>query len=212
MTRKIDRSVLLKARQLHPNPWNPYANKPDRLQQAIGESIGEFSQIQDIVCRPHPEIEGEYQILDGEGRHRTFKPDEDVYAIVLHGLTDDQAKKVTIVMDETRATADKVQLSALLAELSENQDIEDLMIGLPYQESELSDLINLSAMGWDDDGGAEETAGDATDVDRIVGENDSGIEYKSRFAVAIECECEADQEDVFNRLSAEGYKCKVLVL
>ena len=152
MTRKIDRSVLLKARQLHPNPWNPYANKPDRLQQAIGESIGEFSQIQDVVCRPHPEIEGEYQILDGEGRHRTFKPDDDVYAIVLHGLTDDQAKKVTIVMDETRATADKVQLSALLAELSENQDIEDLMMGLPYQESELSELIKLSDVDWDDYG------------------------------------------------------------
>ena len=156
MTRKIDRSVLLKARQLHPNPWNPYANKPDRLQQAIGESIGEFSQIQDVVCRPHPEIEGEYQILDGEGRHRTFKPDDDVYAIVLHGLTDDQAKKVTIVMDETRATADKVQLSALLAELSENQDIEDLMMGLPYQESELSELINSSEMGWDDAGNFNE--------------------------------------------------------
>ena len=151
MTRKIDRSVLLKARQLHPNPWNPYANKPDRLQQAIGESIGEFSQIQDVVCRPHPEIEGEYQILDGEGRHRTFKPDDDVYAIVLHGLTDDQAKKVTIVMDETRATADKVQLSALLAELSENQDIEDLMMGLPYQESELSELIKLSDVDWSND-------------------------------------------------------------
>ena len=209
MNRKIDRSVLLKARQLHPNPWNPYANKPDRLQQAIGESIGEFSQIQDIVCRPHPEIEGEYQILDGEGRHRTFKPDEDVYAIVLHGLTDDQAKKVTIVMDETRATADKIQLSALLAELSESQDIEDLMVGLPYQESELSDLINSSAMGWDD---GEGDAGEDTDLERIVGENDTGIEYKSRFAVAIECADEADQEDVFNRLSAEGYKCKVLVL
>jgi len=212
VNRKIDRSVLLKAGQLHPNPWNPYANKPDRLQQAIGESIGEFSQIQDIVCRPHPEIEGEYQILDGEGRHRTFKPDEDVYAIVLHGLTDDQAKKVTIVMDETRATADKAQLSALLAELSENQSVEDLIVGLPYQESELSDLINSSAMGWDGDDGSDGSDGEDTDVERIVGENDTGIEYKSRFAVAIECADEADQEDIFNRLSAEGYKCKVLVL
>lgn len=158
MTRKIDRSVLLKARQLHPNPWNPYANKPDRLQQAIGESIGEFSQIQDVVCRPHPEIEGEYQILDGEGRHRTFKPDDDVYAIVMHDLTDDEAQKVTIVMDETRATADKVKLSALLAGMSANQSIEDLLIGLPYQESGLLDLINSSEMGWDDAGNAEEIA------------------------------------------------------
>ena len=182
MTRKIDRSVLLKARQLHPNPWNPYANKPDRLQQAIGESIGEFSQIQDVVCRPHPEIKGEYQILDGEGRHRTFKPDEDVYAIVLHGLTDDQAQKVTIVMDETRATADKIKLSALLAGLSENQSIEKLLIGLPYQESGLLELIELSNVDWDDYGNGEEE----------FSASDNEAEYdsnKESLAEELNCTC-----------------------
>ena len=183
MTRKIDRSVLLKARQLHPNPWNPYANKPDRLQQAIGESIGEFSQIQDVVCRPHPEIEGEYQILDGEGRHRTFKPDEDVYAIVLHGLTDDQAKKVTIVMDETRATADKIKLSALLAGLSENQSIEDLLIGLPYQESGLLELIELSNVDWDDYGAGNEEEFSASDDEAEYGSNNES------FSEEVNCVC-----------------------
>jgi len=182
MTRKIDRSVLLKAGQLHPNPWNPYADKPDRLQQAIGESIGEFSQIQDIVCRPHPEIKGEYQILDGEGRHRTFKPDEDVYAIVLHGLTDDQAQKVTIVMDETRATADKIKLSALLAGLNERQSIEALLIGLPYQESGLLELIELSNVDWDDYGNGEEEFSASDDET----EHDSN---KESFAEEVNCIC-----------------------
>jgi hypothetical protein len=147
--RKIDRSVKLKASQLHPNPWNPYANKSDRLQQAIGESIGEFDQIQDIVCRPHPDIAGAYQILDGEGRHRTFKSDDDVYAIVMHGLTDAQAKKVTIVMDETRATADKIELASLLADLSTEYIGNDLISGLPYLQDELDELIKLSEIDWD---------------------------------------------------------------
>ncbi|MGL5060897.1 MAG: DNA methyltransferase [Microcoleus sp.] len=141
MTRRIERSVKLKASQLLPNPWNPYRNKSDRLQEAIAESIGEFDQIQDIVCRPHPSIDGHYQILDGEGRHRTFDPDADVYVTIVHGLTDAQAKKVTIVMDETRATADPELLSSLLSELSEDYSIDDLVTGLPYDEDQLTEMI-----------------------------------------------------------------------
>ena len=139
--RKIERSVKIKAELLHPNPWNPYASKSDRLQAAIAESINEFDQIQDIVCRPHPEKPGEYQILDGEGRHRTFVDGDDVFVTVIHGLQDFEAKKITIVMDETRATADQEELSSLLAELSLDYSIEDLNMGLPYLPTELSDLI-----------------------------------------------------------------------
>ena len=147
--RQIDRSVKIKAGLIHPNPWNPYANKSDRLQEAIAESINEFDQIQDLVVRPHPEIEGEYQILDGEGRHRTFNPEEEVYATIVHGLTDGQAKKITIVMDETRATADKIELSALLADLANDTSIDDLISGLPYVQVELDDLIKMATVEWD---------------------------------------------------------------
>jgi hypothetical protein len=147
--RQIDRSIKIKAGLIHPNPWNPYANKSDRLQQAIAESINEFDQIQDLVVRPHPEIEGEYQILDGEGRHRTFAPDQEIYATVIHGLTDGQAKKITIVMDETRATADKIELAGLLAELAEDDSIESLITGLPYDETALDELIKIADMDWD---------------------------------------------------------------
>lgn len=147
--RQIDRSVKIKAGLIHPNPWNPYANKSDRLQEAIAESINEFDQIQDLVVRPHPDIEGEYQILDGEGRHRTFNAEEEVYATILHGLTDGQAKKITIVMDETRATADKIELSALLADLANDTSIDDLISGLPYAQVELEDLIKMSTVDWE---------------------------------------------------------------
>jgi hypothetical protein len=166
--RQIDRSVKIKAGLIHPNPWNPYANKSDRLQEAIAESINEFDQIQDLVVRPHPEIEGAYQILDGEGRHRTFSPDEEVYATIVHGLTDGQAKKITIVMDETRAAADKIELSALLAELANDTSIEDLMSGLPYDQAGLDDLIKMAEVDWDqfsDDFTAEESPEGAHDKD-----------------------------------------------
>jgi ParB-like chromosome segregation protein Spo0J len=157
MPRTIDRSVPIKASLIHPNPWNPYANKSDRLQDAIAESIGEFSQIQDVVVRPHPEKKGSYQILDGEGRHRTFHGDAEIFCTVIHGLTDAQAKKITIVMDETRATADKIELASLLAELNTDYG-DDLILGLPYSEKELEELIKLDDIDWNSYGDADDEA------------------------------------------------------
>ena len=143
MPRTITRSVPIKASLIHPNPWNPYAKKSDRLQDAIAESIGEFEQIQDLVVRPHPGRKNQYQILDGEGRHRTFHGSAEVFCTVIEGLTDAEAKKITIVMDETRASADQTELNALLAELAEDFSIDDLVKGLPYEEDYLAELISM---------------------------------------------------------------------
>jgi len=47
-------------------------------------------------------------------------------------------------------------------------------------------------------------------------ENENNIpeqkELKNTFEVAIECENEMQQEDIFNRLTQEGYKCRVLTI
>jgi ParB family chromosome partitioning protein len=160
MPRTIERSVPIKASLIHPNPWNPYANKSDRLQDAIAESIGEFDQIQDVVVRPHPGRKNQFQILDGEGRHRTFHGSAEIFCTVIHGLTDAQAKKITIVMDETRASADQKELNALLAELSEDFSIDELVKGLPYEEDYLTELISMgdgdfSVFDGDGDGDGE---------------------------------------------------------
>ena len=174
MPRTIDRSIPIKAKLIHPNPWNPYANKSDRLQDAIAESIGEFDQIQDVVVRPHPDTKnnkGQYQILDGEGRHRTFHGDAEIFCTVIHGLTDAQAKKITIVMDETRASADQKELNALLAELSEDFSIDELVKGLPYEEDYLAELISMG------DGDFSVFDGDAYEND---GAGNSGSETNNQ--------------------------------
>ena len=199
MTRTIERSVKLKARQLHPNPWNPYANKSDRLQQAIGESIGEFSQIQDIVCRPHPDMKGEYQILDGEGRHRTFAAEDDVYAIVIHGLSDAEAKKVTIVMDETRASADKIELASLLSELSGQYEQGALLLGLPYNQVELDELIKLDEIDWKN---FSSESSSEPNSDRPSGEFSSdGL--SERFSFSLKGSVLENYESVMQMLSVE---------
>lgn len=142
-TTQIDRSVLISKSLLDPNPWNPNKTKP-RQQQAIAESLATYSQILDIIVRP---IGDRYQIIDGE--HRYDELTDEVYVTVLHGLSDADAKKLTIVLNETRGEADKIELAQLLANLSEELEGDELLNALPYEQSELDELVKLAQVDWD---------------------------------------------------------------
>lgn len=142
-TTHIERSLLISKSLLDPNPWNPNKTKP-RQQKAIAESLATYSQIIDIIVRP---IGDRYQIIDGE--HRYDELTEDVYVTVLHGLSDADAKKLTIIMNETRGEADKIELAQLLADLSNELSGEELLNALPYEQSELDELVKLAEVDWD---------------------------------------------------------------
>lgn len=141
---KIERGVAIPKAKLHPNPWNPNHMKP-RQQAAVEESIKAYGQVMELLVQPHPDMDGEYRIIDGEHRFNVL-PDL-VYCNVIHGLPDPEAKKLTIVMNETRGAADKIELAQLLADI--NNDVDELIAGLPYDESELDELIALADVDWD---------------------------------------------------------------
>lgn len=143
----VRRGVAVPKTELHPNPWNPRSIKP-RALEALGEAVEEFGQITGLVVRPHPDREGEYQIIDGESRHGLLP--EVVYCDVIDGLTDAQAKKLTLIFKETRGTSDKVGLSQLLSDLEEEfGTMEELMMGLPYRMAELEELIEVGKFDWE---------------------------------------------------------------
>lgn len=142
---QIDRGVPIPRAKLHPNPWNPNHMK-GRQQEAVKESIQEYGQVLELLVRPHPEIEGEYQIIDGEHRFNILP--ETVFCNVIHGLPDAEAKKLTIVMNETRGSADKIELAQLLSEIQSELG-DDLGVGLPYDPTELDELIQLADVNWD---------------------------------------------------------------
>lgn len=145
--RKIERSRLINTDFLDPNPWNP--NKTSaKEQKAIAESLSTYSQVLDIIVRPHPDKKDRYQIIDGE--HRYDEMSGEVYATVLHGLSDEDAKKLTIILNETRGRADKIELAGLLSDLNKTLDLDDLGVGLPYDLGDLQELITLADVEWDD--------------------------------------------------------------
>lgn len=149
-TTRIERSLLIPKSLLDPNPWNPNKTKP-RQQKAIAESLATYSQIIDIIVRPNGD---RYQIIDGE--HRYDELTEDVYVTVLHGLSDADAKKLTIIMNETRGEADKIELAQLLADLSNELSGDELLNALPYEQNELDELVKLAEVDWDNFNNSED--------------------------------------------------------
>jgi ParB-like chromosome segregation protein Spo0J len=131
--------------KIHPNPWNP--NRiTERTRSAISESLETYGQIAPLIVRPHPDIEGDFQIVDGE--HRFSATEREVLCNVIEA-NDEEAKKLTIILNETRGSADKMDLSSLLADLSISLDISELLVGLPFSEQELEELIAIGNYDWD---------------------------------------------------------------
>lgn len=46
----------------------------------------------------------------------------------------------------------------------------------------------------------------------LLNEDEEGVTFDESFEVVIECQDEAHQEAVYNKLLSEGYKCRVLTL
>lgn len=161
---RIERSVLISKNDLHPNPWNPNRTS-ERVQEAIKESVTEYGQVLELLVRPHPEIEGEYQILDGEHRYNVLP--ENVYCNVIHDVPESHARKLTVIMNETRGEADKIALAQLLAEVSQELDPEELLKALPYDAGELNELVKLAEVDWDQfDDSVEDTTEEENEPDQ----------------------------------------------
>lgn len=159
------KSMLVPVKALHPNPWNP--NKmSQRALEAAKESIEEHGFVDELLVREHQEHESEFEIIDGEHRQEIVEAliEDDPEALIpirVIDADDAEAKKLTVIMNETRGSADKVELANLLADLSESYG-DDVGIGLPYTENELNELIELASHDWDqyDENGYEENGGE----------------------------------------------------
>lgn len=149
----IDRGVGIPKSKILPNPWNP--NKTgQREQEAIAESLSDYGQVLEVIVRPHPSKKGKYEIIDGEHRHIELQ--DTIYCNVIKGLTDAQAKKLTVILNETRGKADTIDLSTLLADIKVDFG-DDLISGLPYSFDELEDLLSLTDVDWENlNGGGED--------------------------------------------------------
>jgi ParB/RepB/Spo0J family partition protein len=135
-------------KKLHPNPWNP--NKmDDATLPADRQSIATYGFIDPITVRPLQGKRGHFQIIDGEHRWKIATEDKlPKVPVVVLDLDDVAAKKLTIVLNETRGQADTVLLSALLNELAGELG-DDLGDALRWSPKELESILAVGDDDWE---------------------------------------------------------------
>lgn len=163
-------------------PYINNAKKHDDPQiTKIASSIREFGFVNPVL------IDKDYNIIAGHGRVLAAKKLglATVPVLYVEGLTDTQ-RKAYILADNR------------LGELAE-WDME--LVGLEL--AELGDAgfdIDLTGFDLSIDDNAEEEA-PATDTE---------FNYKEQYGVIVMCKDEAEQEKIYNRLTGEGFECKVV--
>lgn len=138
--------------RVHPNEYNPN-RQSERVYEAERQSIRRYGFLVPVLVRTHPELENEWLIVDGEHRWRGAGDEGylELPIIPIDGLTEADAKKLTIVLNETKGESDLVPLARLLVELRESEgSIERLMEALPYERRHLEDLLRVGGATWDD--------------------------------------------------------------
>lgn len=134
-----------------PNDWNPNVVPPE-LMEKVKRSLREFGMVAPIIIRPRPD--GRYELIDGEHRWRIAKEEglKEVPAIIVEGLSDVDAKRVSLALNRLHGEDDVVRLADLLTDLANYVSIDELCSILPYDQDTITTIMEWSLLStsWED--------------------------------------------------------------
>jgi hypothetical protein len=173
------------ASALRPNPRN-WRTHPSEQRNALRGVLAEVGYADALLARELPD--GSLMLVDGHLRAETT-PDAVVPVLVLE-IDEREADMILLTLDPLAAMAESSseRLQSLLAETeTESEAIRSLWDGLA-REYEVTD--------------------DAAQASKDRPE----VNVPESYQVVVECRDETDQENVYARMRAEGYRCRVLTL
>lgn len=172
----------------HPNNWRSH---PPAQRDALRGVLAEIGYAGALLARELPD--GSLELIDGHLRAETT-PEADVPVLVLD-LDEREAKKLLAVLDPLAGMAESNQaaLVGLLAGVETESDaVRAMLDGMRVAGCQ-------PAQGEDDCRTGFQPAQSAPDVPEA-------------FQVVVECRDEDQQREVFERLTGEGYSCRLLML
>lgn len=180
---RIQELRRVRAGDLVPNPRN-WRTHPPAQQDALRGALAEIGYANALLVRQLPD--GSLQLVDGHLRAETT-PDAVVPVLVLD-VTAAEADKLLLTLDPLAALAerDDLRLAELLATVkTKNAAVQALFDGL--------------------------TAGELPPELKTPDEPPE-VDIPETYQVVVECRDETQQQEVFERLSREGYKCRLAML
>jgi ParB/RepB/Spo0J family partition protein len=144
--------VMVQPKQVFPNDWNPNRMNDETFEKEV-RSIETNGFIDPITIREVKDAKGKVslEIVDGEHRWRaaTKLGIKEIPAVNLGDISDEQAKKLTIIANELRGAPEPALLAALLKDLNESIETSELALHLPMSQVEIDALIKgASTFDW----------------------------------------------------------------
>src|SRR5688572_3061409 len=175
----------VRAADLRPNPRNWRIHPPEQ-QDALRGVLAEVGYADALLARELPD--GSLMLIDGHLRAETTP--EAVVPVLVLDVDEAESHKILLTHDplSAMATASEELVCSLLAEVQ--------------TESAAVRKILDSLVRPPDEGITERTAAQSRPE----------VNVPESYQVVIECHDEADQQAVFERMRAEGYRCRVLTL
>lgn len=186
MTPVRDRVVGLRrvpAGSLRPNPKN-WRTHPESQRRALDAALAEIGYASALVARELPD--GSLELIDGHLRAETT-PDAVVPVLVLD-VDEQEAAKLLATFDPLSSLAG-VDVASL----------ESLLANIDFQEPALRSLAD-SLLDREDNAA------------RGAGPEAEDVEAPELYQVVVECDGETRQRELFERLRAEGFRCRLLML
>ena len=175
----------VKASQLRPHPKN-WRTHPPAQQDALRGVLAEIGYAGALLARELPD--GSLELIDGHLRAETT-PDMEVPVLVLD-LDEQEAAKLLALHDPLAgmAEANDEVLAELLAHVETENDAVQAMLDQMLGDSDAA-------------------AGRSGRRNRS-----KNVAIPEAFQVVVECRDEAEQQAVYERMTGEGYACKLLML
>jgi ParB-like chromosome segregation protein Spo0J len=175
----------VRASQLRPNPRN-WRTHPQAQRDTLRGVLAEVGYADALLARELSD--GSLELIDGHLRAETT-PDMEVPVLILD-LDDAEADKLLALHDPLAAMAE-----------ANDETLADLIANVETENAAVQAL--LDQMLHEPEPPAEED---------FTNEESREVAIPEAFQVVVQCRDEADQQAVYERLSGEGYKCKLLTL
>jgi ParB-like chromosome segregation protein Spo0J len=132
-----DRLVRVPLTRLHPHPATPNQMTDEQLE-TLTRNIERAGGYQPIVVRPHPEVEGDYQSLDGWQRI-TVLPRLGHADLLCYVWPCDDETALVLLATLNRLHGEDVpaKRAELLAELTSLMPVSELALLLPEEASQI---------------------------------------------------------------------------
>jgi len=175
----------VRAADLQPNPKN-WRTHPDAQRDALRGVLADVGYADALLARENDG--GQLELIDGHLRAETT-PDALVPVLVLD-VTADEADRILLTHDPLSA----------MAEVNRER-VAELVATCDFEHPDVVAMVDMLQ--------AEHVQAAAA-ADELADRPDVAI--PESFQVVVDCGGEHEQEQLFTRLSEEGYRCRVLTL